>query len=144
MKSVLIFFALVLGSNALADWGGVLSGDGQSQNSTYENCDMNVDFYLDRPNHKFDIASIDYACAMVSGPTLYRAFNDIRMTIDDASGRLLQNGIVVGSMSETSLEFSLLQGAITHFRFNVVPGTAAWDAVIIDGTNGTPIKIRLW
>lgn len=144
MKLIFISFALLISSTAFADWGGVLSGDGQTQKSTYENCDMNVDFYLDRPKNKFEVAHIDYSCAMPNGPTLYQAFNDIQMTIDGVNGTLLHNGAVVGTMTDTSLEFVLQQGAGAHFQFEVVPGTAAWDAVIIDGQNGTPIKIRLW
>lgn len=142
MKSAFLLFTIMFSLNASADWGGVLSGDGKTLNSTYENCDMNVDFFLNRPNSTFEIAHIDYACALPT-ETLFQAFNDIRMTIEP-NGQLMHNGAAVGHISDTTLEFTLQQGSGAQFKFEVVPGTAAWDAVIVDATHPEPISIRLW
>ncbi len=143
MKLILILLFSVLNSSAFADWSGVLEGQGQTLKATYENCDMYADFYLDRRIGAFEILSLSYSCAMPTA-TLYQAFSSVKMRIEESTGHLIHNGVDIGLMSDQSLEFTLSEGTGAQFRFDVVPGTAAWDTRIVDLATGTPITVRLW
>lgn len=133
------FFAL---NSSFAGWGGIREGAAQTKNMNYENCDILADFFVNPAKGTFEVAKLDYSCALEDGSTAFQAYTDVRMTIEGS--QLVLNGQVVGSFSDVHVDFTFTSGNGASYSFDLVPGTAAVDTQIIDSKTGMIIEGRLW
>lgn len=143
MKTALSLFTFLFALNpTFAGWGGMREGDAKTKDAGYQNCDLLADFFVNPTKGSFEVAKLDYSCALEDGSTVFQAYTDVRMKI--VGSALVLNDQVVGSFSDQHVDFALVSGTGASFSFNFIPNTAGVTAEIVDARTGTLIQGELW